>query len=924
MPLRKSKNVKKSANNDNEVIEYSKIYLEYIDCMKYYMKEYGDNTIVFMQIGNFYEIYSNMNDCVDMDKLYDVSYLHIALKDEKKNIFMMGMPIHAIDKYVKMFTDKLYTVVVYVQVDTDTKAKKRELYEIYSPGIKMLSDVNTANNNLVVIYLEEFKGLLSVGIFIINTSTGDCMCDESISIESDKERAFDEICRILTIYNPLETVIVSEHNDLKCIESITEMFKSFICHNRMGKFKNEYKKSSYQQEILNKCFQHDTIVDVITHLGLEYKHIARNAITYGLQFVYEHSVNLIKKLNYIYDEYDNKKLCIETTSAVQLNIVNDKNCLLNILNRCITKFGMRMFKERLLNPITYRDELEERYSIIERIKEMDYIEIVNILKNIVDIPTVYRRAVCKKMLRHEWVRFDISLKACRDLLKMFEYDCDHIDGIIYDYEKVLDINECNNKDSKNCFKSGIYEDIDELNNNFNNIYEKLMDIVDKVSNIGDNQKTQMKIDNDKNGTYLGMTKKRFDDAMKIDKKYMKEFNTKTVSGNNIKVYNDETDKLCVEYDSAMSKLESLVDIKYKEFLTDYTDNIDIYNIVDIVGDIDIGVCNARNMVDWNLTIPEIIEDNKDNSCFDIKGIRHPIIERMGKNYIKNDISLGIDNNNGMLLYGINSSGKSSLMKAVGLNIVMAQSGMAVFCDKMKYKPYKSIFTRISGMDNIYKGMSSFIVEMTELRNILLRSDKNTLVIGDEVCSGTESTSGTAIVASTLDRLCEKDSTFLFATHLHDLVKFDLNNKILIRHMSIDIKDDNIYYNRILEEGEGDTVYGLDVCKYLKMPSEFLINAEKYRKIINDENLELMSLKRSNYNKDLYMDMCQICKKSMSSDTHHIIYQRDDMSKMKNLKDNLIQLCIECHKKEHGNKIKIHGYVDTIQGKKISYEQYVVS
>ena len=103
----------------------------------------------------------------------------------------------------------------------------------------------------------------------------------------------------------------------------------------------------------------------------------------------------------------------------------------------------------------------------------------------------------------------------------------------------------------------------------------------------------------------------------------------------------------------------------------------------------------------------------------------------------------------MLLYGINSSGKSCLMKSVAINLLLAQAGMYVFCDEMVFSPYKAIYTRISSADNIFRGTSSFIREMTELDNILRRADKYSLVVGDEVCAGTENVSAIAIVAASL-------------------------------------------------------------------------------------------------------------------------------------------------------------------------------
>ena len=113
-------------------------------------------------------------------------------------------------------------------------------------------------------------------------------------------------------------------------------------------------------------------------------------------------------------------------------------------------------------------------------------------------------------------------------------------------------------------------------------------------------------------------------------------------------------------------------------------------------------------------------------------------------------------------------GKSSYMKSIGLNIIMAQAGMYVAAEEFDYYPYDFIFTRISGNDNIFKNQSSFAVEMHELRNILKRTNHRSLILGDELCRGTESVSGKAIVAAGVCKLREYDSQFNFATHLHGL------------------------------------------------------------------------------------------------------------------------------------------------------------
>ena len=143
-------------------------------------------------------------------------------------------------------------------------------------------------------------------------------------------------------------------------------------------------------------------------------------------------------------------------------------------------------------------------------------------------------------------------------------------------------------------------------------------------------------------------------------------------------------------------------------------------------------------------------------------LRHPLIEIFQTDipYIPNDVDL---NESGILLYGINSAGKSSYMKSVGVNLIMAQAGMFVASESFEYSPYDKIFTRIPGGDNLFKGQSTFVAEICELRSILKYSTNRSLIIGDELASGTESISAISIVAAGIKTLSERKSSFIFAT-----------------------------------------------------------------------------------------------------------------------------------------------------------------
>lgn len=331
-------------------------------------------------------------------------------------------------------------------------------------------------------------------------------------------------------------------------------------------------------------------------------------------------------------------------------------------------------------------------------------------------------------------------------------------------------------------------------------------------------------------------------------------------------------------------------------------------------------------------------DNNMESFISAKDIRHPIVERIiDHEYIPHSIDIGREMK-GMLIYGLNSAGKSVLMKAIGLSIIMAQAGFFVPAREFIYYPYKALYTRITGNDNLFRGLSSYSLEIVELNSILKRSNKSTLVIGDEVCRGTEHISGNSIVAATLLKLSDIGSTFVFATHLHELMEIDElkdKNNIKAFHLSVehDEKMDRLIYDRELKPGSGERIYGITVAKYIIRDNAFIAKAlEIKNKLLNrDPTSSTISSKKSRYNSQLLMDSCYMCGKKNTDkgtasilETHHINHQKDCEDGFvknkphikKNQIFNLMVLCQTCHDKIHNENIEIDGVHMTSNGKKV--------
>lgn len=934
---------------------------EYIEYMEKYTDLYGNKCIVFLQVGSFYEMYTvseyNNNEN-DIYKIADICGIQTTKKNKsikeisRNNPVMAGFPMHSVSKFSQILLNNNYTIVIIHQGE-DNKNVIRKVSEILSPGSN-INIIDKKSNYMMVIIYEVINNYIIAGISGIDLSTGKTFVYEIGSSKDDPELANDEVFRMISSYNPIELIMLGDKIDEKTRKKI---LKNLNINNILVHYKwDDCKYISFYKNILNQChmlekafFVKSGLVSIIEMLNMERLTIAREGFCCLLQFAYEHNADIIKELQMPEILENDNNMSIEFNSAVQLNILgiyqNDKP-LIDILNRCVTAFGSRYFKEKLLMPMINIDKINESYDDIDKLLvNNNFVNIRKHLSKISDLERFKRKLLLNKISPIDWINFHESIEACLEIqndIGNFE-TLNNIQSIIHNiigsYIDILDMensakyNLADKNNMGNIFKEGIYEDIDKIVRDSNIDIGYINKYCEDINKIGINDTTSCKVEYiDKEREYfIIMTKKRYELALKTNKMYMSDFKIKQISSSssNYKITNKSIEKYSKNISNNNDIISELVSKYYNAFILKFvetnSENIDI--LIKYISRIDISSNNAKNAFDYCYKRPVIDNTIKDRdfSFADIKNMRHPIIERIQDEleYVGNDIFI---NKDGILLYGINASGKSSFMKAVGLNIIMAQSGMFVAADKMLYYPYKRIFTRISGMDNIYKGMSSFTVEMTELRNILQRCNKFSLVIGDEICCGTESISGIAIVSAGIDTLINNGVSFIFATHLHELTNMSCikehikNNKLFVKHIKIIIgKNNEIIYDRKIQNGQGSNIYGLEVCKSLDMPIDFLKKAEMYRKEVTELENDLIKNKKSRYNKKKLVNICEVCKQSTASETHHIKYQETaDIdgfigSSHKNARHNLVAICKDCHHKEHNGIIKIIGYKKTTNG-----------
>lgn len=408
------------------------------------------------------------------------------------------------------------------------------------------------------------------------------------------------------------------------------------------------------------------------------------------------------------------------------------------------------------------------------------------------------------------------------------------------------------------------------------------------------------------------------------------------SSSNKYILNKQINEICSSLTQIKNQISSTIKIVFQNILTEmqiFNDNIEC--ICDFIKYIDLIHAKMFIANKFNYCKPIISIKNDIKSFVNVTGLRHCLIEKIQQNelYVSNDLNIGSDSSiNGVLLYGTNAVGKTSFIKALGISIIMAQAGLYVPASTFEYKPYKYIFTRILGNDNIFKGLSTFAVEMSELNTILKLANDNSLVLGDELCSGTESTSATSIFVSGIQYLSETNCSFIFATHLHEILNYDeiINlcdaNKLSIKHMSVIYNNEMgcLEYDRKLKDGPGNNMYGLEVCKSLHLPQIFLENANNIRMKYHPESKSILENKQSHFNQKKIILMCEICNK-LAKEVHHLQYQSEADEKgiinknscifHKNHKANLLNICDECHDKIHKEN-KQYKRVKTTNGYKL--------
>jgi DNA mismatch repair protein MutS len=949
------------------------IYDTYFQITQESQTAYGPKTILFYQVGAFFEMYGVQDRQTkeikrsQVENFTQIAQLNVSDKEietPEGTVVMAGFRDYSLDKYLKLTTQAGYTAVVYIQNTSNPKAITRELYGVYSPGTYLSFDTESSqqlSNNTVCISLSTFTNIHKQKQIICGIASAHIFTGESTLYEYQipflmNPTTFDELERSICLLNPSEAIVLSSLSEKETQQAIQY---TGLTQTKLHILYTETEPNLQRRTIIENCHKQIYIQHQLnTTFGADSYEVcqefsayptATQSLCYLIHFLQERNPDLIKKMTPPKFLNSTHRVRLANHTLQQLNIVDDHSqygkqsgrlsSISTFMNRASTPMGRRAFQRQLTNPTSDTEWLDREYQAIESFMttpQPTFAELRRELRTVKDLEKICRQTVVQKVYPSTIYHLFESMKTISKWMGHFEsntYLGKTIDTAPFFQflSETLFIDRCKGVDSltsfqENLFQKGFNENLDRISCEYHE-YQTLFDTIHRTLNQYSNNKGEeyVKIhETEKSGVSLQITKKRGEVLRNSLPTTIQFGSSLAIQGKDIRFTKASGTAEEIEFPQLTTLLRNLQTTKerwtaaiaqaFAQLLRTLEQNWydPLETWIQWTIHLDILQTKTHIALKYNYCRPTLVKSTQSN--FTARGLRHPLIEHLQTNetYVANDLALATPEaeHDGILLFGTNAVGKTSLIRAVGIAVLLAQSGCFVPCSSFVYTPYTAIFSRILGNDNLFKGLSTFAVEMSELRVILQSADENSLVLGDELCSGTEMESALSLFSAGLIELSKKQSTYLFATHFHEITSYDeiqAIDRLGLKHMSVryDPSTQILLYDRLIKDGQGSRMYGLEVCRSLYMDQGFLDRAYQFRNKYFPEQRGELENSTSVYNAKKVRGKCEMCHKEMSSETHHLSPQRDADERgfigtiHKNHPGNLAAVCESCHDRIHG-------------------------
>jgi len=777
------------------------------------IKAQNKDSILFFRLGDFYEMF--FEDAVIASKELGIT-LTSRNKEKDQDVPLAGIPYHSSASYISKLVKKGYKVAICEQVEDPKTAKgivKREVVRIITPGTVIdLDYIDAKSNN----YLLGFViNKVAMAISYIDITTG-----EFKTTEFAKENGINILLNEINKVAPTE-ILADEDSYEFCKKELDNYLK--LTEISLTVVKKVKKSGDFLREYFN--------VVSLESFGLMGKEYSIDASGMVLQYVLDlqkYSDIPVNKISYV-----NKDMFVELNLATQKNLELVENprekgshgTLLWVLDQCKTSMGSRKLKEFIKNPLLNKEEIEHRQKHVEFFMEEIILreEIKEKLKEVYDIERLIGKIILgtengrdlvalKKSLKSSLGIADILgenvVKIHKELLKEL---FDKIENTILE-EAPFSVRE------GGMIKKGVNEELDELHNISRTGKDFILEIENKERERTGIKTLKVKY-NKVFGYFIEITQ---NNLHMVPADYIRK---QTLS--NAERY--ITEELKVYESKILNAKDKIEGLEYEIFknLSSQIRNYEkeLQTLAANLAYLDVIISFALVALKNSYVKPVFNENNK----MSIVEGRHPVVEKLigEENFVKNDINLD-EKERIIILTGPNMAGKSTYMKGIALIILMAQIGSFVPAKEADITLVDKIFTRVGASDDLISGQSTFMVEMSEVANIINNATEKSFIILDEVGRGTSTFDGISIATSITEYIDKNiGAKTIFATHYHELTELEEKLQYAVNYR-IEVKetDKEVIFLREIVRGGADKSYGIEVARLAGLPKEILKNSQR--------------------------------------------------------------------------------------------------
>ncbi len=805
-------------------------------------QNYGD-TLLFFRLGDFYEMF--FDDAKIASKELE---LVLTGRDcgQEERAPMCGVPFHSADSYIAKLVSRGYKVAICEQVEDPATAKgivKRDVVRVVTPGTVIESNMldESKNNYLASVFITD----KNCGLAFVDVSTGEVHLDSSFS-----DDAIAHVLNRLGCYNPSE-VIINKYG--ASVKSVSEFIK-----NRLSVDYQVVSEKDYNEEELKSIvFSH------ISNKDNEYDEFEKNSsllYAFGAALSYLKGVqkNNLENINDV-DFYNEKSfLTLDLTARRNLELTETqirrekRGSLLWVLDHTKTAMGKRLMRSWVEQPLVNYASIILRQNSVEELTT-DTILLDSLMSNLgemFDLERIMTRIVYGSANAKELRTLSQTITQLGNIKEsLSNAKAKMLSGIYDDIDLLEDVNELiltaiKEDPPLTVREGGMIED------GYNEELDSLRDILTNGKGYltaieqSEQEKTgikKLKIGyNRVFGYYIEVTNS-FKDL--VPDHYIRK---QTLA--NCERY--ITQKLKELESKVLGAQERIVRLEFELFsairnkIAEQLERVRV--TAKAVANLDALCSLAYTAVNNNYTRP--IVDTSDDII--IENGRHPVVELMlsGAPFVPNDTTLNCTDNRIAIITGPNMAGKSTYMRQVAVITLMAQIGSFVPADSAKIGIVDRIFTRVGASDDLSAGQSTFMMEMTEVADILKNATSKSLIVFDEIGRGTSTYDGMSIARAVLEYTADKKTIgakTLFATHYHELTELeDLLDGVNNYNTSVKKRGDDITFLRRIVKGPADGSYGVEVAKLAGVPKAVVEKAKKILKSLESQVPVTMAAKET--------------------------------------------------------------------------------